>query len=152
MSNNIIKISIISLLCIISIYILFENNKNNNIYETYQNIKINNNEKNNETINKQNDLLLDGDYPLVEKKRFNDNNYSKYWWKKPVFSSSYKQLTHNLRYQKNPDIGNSTPTEFSGIFYGDKFIQSNETVCLPPPPPENGIRVGYFSTDYNALY
>jgi len=97
-------------------------------------------------------LLLNGDYPLTKRQNLTNDSSSTLWKDYPVFGSSYKQLTNNLKYFRNPDIGICTPETMCGAFYKDKKHPKNTAKWLPPvSTPNNKIRVNYFNTDPNLL-
>ena len=72
--------------------------------------------------------ILD-DYPLIGKNETSNDDYSEIWWKNPVLPlSSFKQITNNIRYPKNPDNGTCTPADFCGALYKDiknKLVEFN---------------------------
>lgn len=99
------------------------------------------------------DKAILNDYPLIGKNDVSNDSASEMWWKYPVFGvSSFKQMTNNLRYFKNPDIGICTRPEFCGALYYD--IKNNSNVVLPLPEAEEGegARVGYYRTEPNKLF
>ena len=99
-------------------------------------------------------LLLKNEYPLTGRKKLSANNTSKYWWKYPELPLNYAQVTNNLKYFKNPDIGTNLFPEFNGIFYGDKFIRKNTVDCIQTEVPEEKgkVRVGFFNGGPDLLY
>jgi hypothetical protein len=98
--------------------------------------------------------LLDS-YPATQGNTVKDNSSSDVWFYYPSFAvNSFKQLTNNIKYFKNPDIGTCTATEFCGSFYKDlpkKSQKSNGVSELPPVPVEQGLRVNYYRTPYNLF-
>lgn len=77
---------------------------------------------------------------------------SKMWWHYPIFKQgSYAQITNNIRYPNNPDIGICTSEDLCGTIYKNRQNQSNYTKPLPPINPTCGTRVGYFNTGINLL-
>lgn len=73
------------------------------------------------------------------------------WWMKPVSQvGSYKQITNNLKYYRNPDIGTCTPNMFCGVMYKDRVLGSN---CHDPlgPAPDCDVRINYYVTDTRPL-
>lgn len=95
--------------------------------------------------------ILDS-YPHTGKKTVSNDNASEIWWHYPELKvGSYKQITNNIRYNYNPDIGNCTPAEFCGALYKDKHVKSNIVKPLGPVCDGPGARVGYNRTDYNLL-
>lgn len=98
--------------------------------------------------------LLD-DYPAIGKNEVSNENASTNWWHYPsVRTPSYKQITNNIRYYRNPDIGRCTRPEMCGAMYRDKPNKSNELSPLKPVEETAGARVGYFRTapEDNKLY
>lgn len=96
--------------------------------------------------------ILD-DYPLIGKNEVSHDSASDMWWKYPTFSlPSFKQITNNLKYFKNPDIGTCTRPEMCGALYHDAKVPSNEIKPLPEAQEGPGARVGYFRTEPNILY
>ena len=90
-------------------------------------------------------LLYNSFKPNYQHNGVSADNYSDIWWNYPIFKvGSFKQITNNLRYFKNPDEGTCTRAEFCGAFYKDKPHKSNEIHPLGPVPGGNGLRVGYF--------
>jgi hypothetical protein len=72
---------------------------------------------------------------------------SKMWWHYPTFKEgSYRQITNNLKYYNNPDIGRCTPPDLCGTIYRTRKNPSNIVKPLPPVNAKNGTRVGYFVT------
>jgi hypothetical protein len=93
------------------------------------------------------------DFPLIGKNEVSNNSASTIWWHYPVFSlPSFKQVTNNLRYVKNPDEGTCTRPEFCGALYHSIKNKPNEIYPLPPAEESSGARVGYFRTEPNKLY
>ena len=95
--------------------------------------------------------ILDS-YKYTGSKQVSNDNASQIWWHYPELKvGSYKQITNNIRYNYNPDIGNCTPAEFCGALYKDKQVKSNIVKPLGPVCDGPGARVGYNRTDYNLL-
>ena len=93
------------------------------------------------------------DFPLIGKNEVSNNSASTIWWHYPVFSlPSFKQVTNNLRYVKNPDEGTCSRAEFCGALYHSIKNKPNEIYPLPPAEESSGARVGYFRTEPNKLY
>jgi hypothetical protein len=116
-------------------------------------------------IGQNNIPLLPGDYPvsddkpilndwsLIEGNNVSSDSATEIWWHYPLFSlPSFKQITNNLRYFKNPDIGTCTRPEFCGALYHDIKNKSNEIFPLPEAEEGPGARVGYFRSEPNKLY
>ena len=75
---------------------------------------------------------------------------SNMWWHYPTFKvGSYDQITNNIRYPNNPDVGRCMPASMCGALYHEKKIGSNYVEQLPPVKPDSGTRIGYFTTDKN---
>lgn len=95
------------------------------------------------------------DYPAIGKNEVSKENASTNWWHFPAVKvPSFKQITNNIRYFRNPDIGRCTRPEMCGAVYHDKPNISNEVLPLPPVEETAGARVGYFRTapEDNKLY
>ena len=98
------------------------------------------------------DLLVKDIYPPIERNGISDNNSSDVWWHKPVFTlGSYKQITNNICYSNNPDVGSCAPVSMCGALYHDVQNKSNYVDILSQINPNCGRRVGYFDTDTNLL-
>lgn len=100
------------------------------------------------SVNK-NGILVNNQYPFIDRKKLTSkNNYSSYWWKfQNIKNSNYEQITNNFKHIRNPDVANSIPQEFTGIFYHNIKNKSNVICPLPPVPDQKGsVRVGYFNT------
>ena len=93
-------------------------------------------------------VLVQDTYPPIGKNQLSNETSSDMWWHYPTFTlGSYKQITNNIRYPNNPDIGRCMPGSMCGALYHEKFLASNYVTPLPPVNPECGTRVGYFTTD-----
>ena len=91
-------------------------------------------------------------YPSTENKLVNNIESEDVWWQYPIFEvGSYDQLTNNMKYQINPDIGRCSRIEFCDTLYNDKQIKSNFIYPEPPVPNCHGKRVGYFRSPLNLL-
>ncbi len=91
------------------------------------------------------DMLVQDTYPTTGVNQVTKKQPSGVWWKYPIFKvGSYDQITNNLRYSKNPDIGRCTPSEFCDSMYEDIKNKSNYVNPLPPVVDSSGTRVGYF--------
>jgi hypothetical protein len=99
-----------------------------------------------------NDLLLKNVYPLKDKIGVSNDTADKIWWHYPTFEvGSYAQITNNIKYPNNPDIGRCTATEFCGSIYDEYQTKTNYIKPLSQIDPNCGTRVGYFSTGINLL-
>lgn len=64
-------------------------------------------------------FLLQDIYPVEIKKDLNED-ITRSWCHRPIYNvGSYDQITNNIRYPVNPDIGNCSPQEFCGAIYKD---------------------------------
>ena len=76
--------------------------------------------------------ILD-DFPLIETKGVSSNSASTIWKDYPVFDmASFKQITNNIRYNRNPDDGTCSRAEFCGALYRDAKHPTNIIKPLPP--------------------
>jgi hypothetical protein len=100
-----------------------------------------------------NQVILDK-FPKIGKNKTSDNNYDEIWWKYPVFSlGSFKQITNNLKHNRNPDQGTCIRADFCGAAYNDnKNTKTNIITPLPEAEEGEGARVGYFRSEPNKLY
>jgi len=100
------------------------------------------------------DQAILNDYPQIGKNLTSTDNYNDIWWYYPIFpAGSYKQLTNNLKYWRNPDEGTCIRADFCGAVYHKKNLnKTNEVYPLPPAQEGPGARVGYFRTEPNMLY
>ena len=97
-------------------------------------------------------VLVQDIYPITGRNGITTNQASNIWWHYPTFKlGSYSQITNNIRYSNNPDIGNCMPASMCGSLYKEKHIKSNYVHPLPPVNDNCGTRVGYFSTSENLL-
>lgn len=99
--------------------------------------------------------LVADTYPATNNPRglLSSNGAANVWWHYPTFKlGSYKQITNNIRYPNNPDVGDCMPASMCGTLYKEKHLGNNEVTPLPPLNPGcPGTRVGYFQTDVNLL-
>ena len=97
--------------------------------------------------------ILRGYFPSTGSKSVSDDNASEIWWHYPTFSEgSYAQITNNIRYPNNPDVGKCTPADFCGTLYKDrKTNPSNYVYPLSPAEEGDGARVNYYRTTPNLL-
>jgi hypothetical protein len=100
----------------------------------------------------QTEVLVQDTYPSIGKNAISNETAADMWWHYPTFKvGSYDQITNNIRYPNNPDVGRCTPASVCGALYHEKKIGSNYVEQLPPVNPISGTRVGYFTTDENLL-
>lgn len=98
------------------------------------------------------DLLLKDSYPLTGRKCIGDDSAYQIWWHYPTFQEgSYDQITNNIRYNNNPDLGSCTPANICGMFYKEYQTKNNYVYPLPPLKPECGSRVNYYYSPINLL-
>lgn len=102
--------------------------------------------------NSQTEVLVQDTYPPTGKNETSNNNYNQIWWHYPTFKlGSYDQITNNIRYSNNPDLGSCMPESMCGALYHENQLKSNYVKPLPPLNPDCGTRVGYFDTGINLL-
>ena len=98
----------------------------------------------------QTQVLVQDTYPPIGKNEISNDNAIDIWWHYPVFElGSYDQITNNIRYPNNPDVGRCTPASMCGALYHDNKTGDNYAKPLPPLDPYSGTRVGYFTTNQN---
>lgn len=97
--------------------------------------------------------LVSDSFPSTNNKNVSSYQEQMMWWHYPVFKvGSYEQITNNLKYPNNPDVGQCMPADFCGTLYKEFQPQLNEAQVLPPVTPScNGTRVNYFNTAPNML-
>ena len=119
---------------------------NSLIFEGYENYTLDQSIGN--VPDSQTQVLVQDTYPPIGKNEISDENSSDMWWHYPIFTlGSYKQITNNIRYPNNPDVGRCTPGSMCGALYYEKNLGSNYVTPLPPVNPTCGTRVGYFTTE-----
>lgn len=100
----------------------------------------------------QTQVLVQDTYPPIGKNQISNDDSNEIWWHYPTFTlGSYKQITNNIRYSNNPDVGRCTPASMCGALYHEKYLNTNYVHPLPPVNPESGTRVGYFSTEEQLI-
>ena len=100
----------------------------------------------------QTKVLVQDTYPPIGKNQISDNSAYNIWWHYPTFKlGSYDQITNNIRYSNNPDIGGCMPASMCGALYHERFIKSNYVKPLPPVNPNSGTRIGYFATEKQLI-
>jgi len=96
----------------------------------------------------QTKVLVQDTYPPIGKNQISNYEASDMWWYYPVFQlGSYDQITNNIRYPNNPDVGRCTPASMCGALYHQKKTGDNYIKPLPPVNSDCGTRIGYFTTD-----
>ena len=90
--------------------------------------------------------ILVGYYPVKKNPEVTKNNAAQNWVNYPVYPSSFKQITNNVRYWMTPDNGKCSPPEFCGTPYNAKPCPNFD---LPKPLPfdSNQVRVNYFEAN-----
>ena len=91
--------------------------------------------------------VLYDDYPVKPNPEITKNNASQNWVDYPVYPSSFKQITNNVRYWMTPDNGKCSPPEFCGTPYNAKPCTK---IDIPKALPfdSNNVRVNYFDADF----
>jgi len=96
-------------------------------------------------------LLLEDIYQPIDKNTISNKNVSSIWWHYPTFHlGSYEQITNNIKYPNNPDVGRCTPSSMCGAFYHDKK-EKNIIELLPPIVENTKTRNGYFTTNERII-
>ena len=99
----------------------------------------------------QTQVLVQDTYPPIGKNELSDDTSNDIWKYYPTFTlGSYDQVTNNIRYPRNPDIGRCMPASMCGALYHQKDLGSN-TIKPLPPVSTSGTRVGYFTTDEQLI-
>lgn len=115
------------------------------MFEGYSNYKTN--QATGEYPNAQTEVLVQDTYPAIGKNEISNETVADMWWHYPTFKlGSYEQITNNIRYPNNPDVGRCAPASMCGALYHQKDLGSNVVTPLPPVSG-SGTRVGYFTTD-----
>ena len=113
--------------------------------EGYSNYKIS--QATGEYPDAQTHVLVQDTYPPIGKNQISDDTSNDIWQSYPTFTlGSYDQITNNIRYPRNPDIGRCTPATMCGALYHQKDL-GNNTITPLPPVSETGTRIGYFTTN-----
>ena len=100
----------------------------------------------------ESNILLQDFYPPIGRNTISNNSAANTWWHYPTFKlGSYDQITNNIKYSNNPDLGSCMPDSMCGALYDKNQLKSNYVYPLPPVNPECGTRVGYFDTWINLL-
>lgn len=89
-------------------------------------------------------------YPNLDSTgQLGDKGASDLWTKYPIFQvGSYDQMTNNIRYPVNPDVGQCRPESMCNVLYGDRVTP----VEVERPPVTGKVRVGFYTTDTPAFY
>lgn len=86
-------------------------------------------------------------YPVIDPSgKLGDKSAQDLWWHYPTFKvGSYDQITNNIRYPDNPDVGQCQPESMCNVIYGDRQEHSNYITPLGEAP-SSGVRINYYST------
>ena len=101
----------------------------------------------------ENKVLVQDFYPRIQRNGISNNSASNIWWHRPIFKvGSYDQITNNIKYSNNPDVGTCTPASMCGALYHEKQLKTNYVKTLPPVPV-NGTetRVNYYNSTSNLV-
>ena len=121
-----------------------------NIYESFSNYSLE--QAMGKFPDAQTKVLVQDTYPPIGKNQISNDGANDIWWHYPTFElGSYAQITNNIRYPDNPDVGRCTPASMCGALYHEKNIGTNYVNPLPEVNPECGTRVGYFATDEQVV-
>jgi len=121
-----------------------------NIYEGYSNYSLE--QAFGKVPDSQTHVLIQDIYPSIGQNQISNESSNDMWWHYPTFKlGSYAQITNNIRYPNNPDIGKCMPGSMCGALYHEKKIGSNYVKQMPPINPECGTRVGYFTTNEQLI-
>ena len=102
--------------------------------------------------NAQTEVLVQDIYPPIGKNQISNDTSSDIWWHYPTFEvGSYDQITNNIRYSNNPDVGRCMPASMCGALYHEKNLGTNYIKPLPPLDPNSGTRIGYFDTNVQLV-
>jgi hypothetical protein len=105
-----------------------------------------------ENPDSESNLLVQDFYPPIGRNTISNNSAVDTWWHYPTFKlGSYDQITNNIKYSNNPDLGSCMPDSMCGALYHKNQLKTNYVFPLPPVNPECGTRVGYFDTWINLL-
>ena len=97
-------------------------------------------------------VLLQDSFPITGKNGISDKQASDIWYEYPTFRvGSYDQITNNLKYPRNPDVGQCMPASVCNALYKNIENKSNYIEQLPPANPECGRRINYFNTNKDLL-
>ena len=119
--------------------------------ESFQNIYLPESLDNNSVSNESSRYL--NSYPSTGRNGISNNGSAQIWKDYPIYEvGSYKQITNNIRYPKNPDEGTCMPASMCNALYKDKKEPSPVVKPLGPAPycPDRA-RVNYYDTDSSML-
>jgi len=101
----------------------------------------------------ENKVLVQDFYPRIQRNGISNNSASNIWWHSPIFKvGSYDQITNNIKYSNNPDVGTCRPASMCGALYHEKQLKTNYVKALPPVPVNgNDTRVNYYNSASNLV-
>ena len=146
------KILLLFIILLLSISIpLFCYGRNFKSLEGYSNYNLEN--AMGDVPSSETQVLVQDAYPPIGKNQISNETSNDMWWHYPTFQlGSYDQVTNNIRYPNNPDVGRCMPGSMCGALYHEKKnMPSNYVTPLPPVNPDCGTRVGYFTTDEQLI-
>lgn len=88
--------------------------------------------------------ILTDYYKVKKNTNVTKNNSYNIWKQLPVYPSSYKQQTNNVRYWDTPDNGLCSPAEFCGTPY-EKTKIKRDIPSKPIPMTANVTRVNWWA-------
>jgi len=99
------------------------------------------------------DVLVQDSYPITGINGVSEKDAYDMWWRYPIFEvGSFEQITNNLRYPNNPDVGNCMPSNMCFALYKDNKNKSNlASVLNPVEPSAAGARVNYYRSKEDLL-
>ena len=131
---------------------MMENYQNYQNYNTTKKTHLGSKNKIGRYLFPQSYVLVEDTYPVTGSRNISNNEANDIWWHWPTFKvGSYAQITNNIKYPNNPDVGQCMPSSFCGALYKEKQTHTNYTHVLPPVNSGCKTRVGYFATDVNLL-
>jgi hypothetical protein len=93
--------------------------------EPFQPYQINSNSNSSSFPKTESSLLVQDQFPRFQNQISNLNSQD-IWWHRPIFQvGSYEQITNNIRYPNNPDVGSCTPASMCQILYKPIHNKSN---------------------------
>ena len=141
---------LMAIICVFCVFILAIYFSNSTLHEGYSNNDLE--DSMGDYPGATTNALVQDIYPITGRNGITENQASDIWWHYPTFKlGSYAQITNNIRYSNNPDIGNCMPASMCGALYKEKQLHSNYSTMLPPVNDNCGTRVGYFLTSANLL-
>jgi hypothetical protein len=101
----------------------------------------------------QDKVLVQDFYPRIQRNGISNDTASKIWWHRPTFKlGSYAQITNNIRYSNNPDVGSCSPASMCGALYHENQLKTNYVKALPPVNVNgNDTRVNYYNSTSNLV-